>query len=365
MSMWQYWQRRKIRKQARHLAKGAQHVLRMRADLMAPALVARIEGAIARVLSAARGADMAALQLDMDQLNKGVGEHLPPLRWPALRENVEVITVAIAVAMAFRAYFIQPFKIPTGSMQPTLFGVQSVEHRNLTWLDRQPFSGARWLLTGMSFTTVRAAVSGYLADRIDHNDDDPVHVGVFIGGVRHQIPRQAVNQLRPGAFFRKGEILWRGRVILGDHVFVNKLIWHFRRPRRGEVMVFNTDGIADLPAGTHYIKRMVGLPGDDLSIAPPRVCTNGAPIAGIAGIDRVATRSNGYAGYTLAYAGSESRMKSPDAHIQLGADEFFALGDNTLNSRDSRYWGTVPRRNLVGPAFMVYWPLSRRWGLIE
>jgi signal peptidase I len=41
------------------------------------------------------------------------------------------------------------------------------------------------------------------------------------------------------------------------------------------------------------------------------------------------------------------------------------MGDNTRNSRDGRYWGAVPQANLVGPAFMVYWPVSRRWGLIR
>ena len=49
--------------------------------------------------------------------------------------------------------------------------------------------------------------------------------------------------------------------------------------------------------------------------------------------------------------------------MPLKEREYFALGDNTRNSRDGRYWGPVPQKNLVGPALLVYWPLSKRWGL--
>ncbi|HNT87073.1 MAG TPA: S26 family signal peptidase, partial [Candidatus Hydrogenedentes bacterium] len=45
----------------------------------------------------------------------------------------------------------------------------------------------------------------------------------------------------------------------------------------------------------------------------------------------------------------------PRDEVRLGAGEYFALGDNITNSRDSRYWGTVPERNLLGPACLVYW----------
>jgi signal peptidase I len=85
---------------------------------------------------------------------------------------------------------------------------------------------------------------------------------------------------------------------------------------------------------------------------------------------RIADQAPGYeAGYQLVdprTAGSDPcYLASPNQKVLLGPGEYLALGDNTTNSRDSRYWGPVRQRNLVGPACLVYWPFSKRWGLIE
>ena len=58
-------------------------------------------------------------------------------------------------------------------------------------------------------------------------------------------------------------------------------------------------------------------------------------------------------------------LQTPDAEFVVPKDEYFMLGDNTKYSSDSRIWGTVPRRNIVGKAFLVFWPFSRRWGLAD
>jgi len=155
-------------------------------------------------------------------------------------------------------------------------------------------------------------------------------------------------------------VIWSGVTHRGDHLFVNKVIWNFRRPRRDEIMVFTTDAIATLEPGTHYIKRMCGLPGERLAIHPPHLFINGEPVTGLRGISRVTSADKGYDGYKLAGLLTAENLEWPLRH-----DEYFAMGDNTGNSRDSRYWGPVPAKNLVGPAVFVYWPFSKRWGLIR
>ncbi len=55
----------------------------------------------------------------------------------------------------------------------------------------------------------------------------------------------------------------------------------------------------------------------------------------------------------------------PTVHITVPWHAYFALGDNSYNSLDSRYWGTVPEDDLVGQGFVVYWPFNRHWGLIR
>ncbi|MEI6217964.1 MAG: S26 family signal peptidase, partial [bacterium] len=61
----------------------------------------------------------------------------------------------------------------------------------------------------------------------------------------------------------------------------------------------------------------------------------------------------------------KSFINESNRNIHLKADEYLACGDNTRSSLDGRYWGPVPRNRLVGPALVVYWPLSKRWGHIS
>ena len=284
-----------------------------------------------------------------------------------LVENIEMLVVAIAVAMGLRAYFLQPFKIPTGSMQPTLNGITAVTTAP-TWSDRFPFKVGRFLLAGEWYTDVRAKASGRLGNPMEHASD-PSIVLFQIGGLMHRIPRDVLvgdanGNLQPpfhaDRMLDKGELLWAGRTQRGDHLFVNKVIWNFRRPRRDEVMVFTTDGIFSLEPGTHYIKRLVGMPGERVSIRPPNLVVNGRPQIGDFGIDRVTASINGYAGFQMA-----GHLDNPKLEWHLDHTQYFVLGDNTRNSRDSRYWGPVPQQNLVGPAVFVYWPISWRWGPIR
>lgn len=139
---------------------------------------------------------------------------------------------------------------------------------------------------------------------------------------------------------------------VGDHIFVEKIAYHFRSPRRGEIVVFRTDEIQKLPEfsrGKFYVKRVVGLPGERVGISPPHVLINGRAITSL---------STQYALPSSA-ASFETVLAKEDDSMQLGPDEYFVLGDNTLGSLDSRYWGAVRRKAIVGRVVKVYWPLDR------
>ncbi|HVM62126.1 MAG TPA: signal peptidase I [Verrucomicrobiae bacterium] len=152
--------------------------------------------------------------------------------------------------------------------------------------------------------------------------------------------------------------------LLGDHLFVDKLAYRLGPPRRGDIVVFRTDEIPDLAKssrGEYYAKRIVGLPGERVSIRPPYLYINGQRVTDPPIFQTVAQRDNGYSGFALIpqarYLGSESDS------VQLGADEYFVLGDNSPRSLDSRFWGPVPKRSIVGRVTKIYWP-SDRMGIV-
>ena len=126
-----------------------------------------------------------------------------------------------------------------------------------------------------------------------------------------------------------------------DRVLANRVILHFRDPKRGEVVVFETPEEAKrrCGAGGTFVKRIVGLPGETISERDGVIFVDGERL------DepwvRPDRRSTGSGGWVV-----------PPGH-------YFMMGDNRRNSCDSRVWGAVPRENLIGPVFAVYWPITR------
>ncbi len=123
-------------------------------------------------------------------------------------------------------------------------------------------------------------------------------------------------------------------IMPGDRVFANKFIYRFSEPERGDVIVFKYP----LDPSKNYVKRVIGLPGDKLEIKNGVVYIN----------DKVLSEPY------VAYPSSDNF--GPKV---IGEDELFAMGDNRINSEDSRFWGTVPMENLRGEAFLTFWPLNR------
>ncbi|OQX53746.1 MAG: signal peptidase I [Candidatus Omnitrophica bacterium 4484_213] len=166
-----------------------------------------------------------------------------------IREYGESILIAFVLAMFIRTFFVQAFKIPTGSMRPTL--------------------------------------------------------------------------------------------IEGDRILVNKLIYRFKEPRRGDIIVFRYP----LNPKRDFIKRLIGLEGETVEINNGNIFINGEPT------DNEILRKFYY--YNYGKYGKEG------VGVKVPERSFFVLGDNSAVSRDSRYWGFVWRRNLLGKAFLIYWPPKR------
>ena len=139
----------------------------------------------------------------------------------------------------------------------------------------------------------------------------------------------------------------------GDHVMMEDVTYFSRKPRRGDIVVFKTDGIASLPADQFYIKRIVGEPGDYLRISDGKLFINGAQVSLSNAIGEIL--------YDLPpMAGSFSLQ----TNVTVPSDCYFVLGDNATNSLDSRFWGSLPRRNIIGRISFCYWP-PRRSGVVK
>lgn len=130
----------------------------------------------------------------------------------------------------------------------------------------------------------------------------------------------------------------------GQFVLVSRVHYLFGEPQRGEVVVFNAPG--SRPDDPPLIKRLVGLPGERLELRDGQVYIDDVLL------DEPYLRE------------PCTQARCSDRVIELGEDEYFLMGDNRNNSRDSRAFGAVPRDRIVGEAVLRYLPLDR-WGLVK
>jgi len=140
----------------------------------------------------------------------------------------------------------------------------------------------------------------------------------------------------------------------GDRIFVNKFLYgaripltnirfpKLRNPERGDIIVFRSP----IEPNKYLVKRLIGLPGDVVLIKDNHLWINGAPLSEPLIIKKITYYNRGEFG---AVADS----------VKVPKDSFFVLGDNSLNSVDSRYWGFVPTKNVAGKVFIIHWPIKR------
>ena len=143
-----------------------------------------------------------------------------------------------------------------------------------------------------------------------------------------------------------------GTTISGDHFFVEGYAYWLKKPSRGDVIAFKTVDISPLlPADQIYLKRVVGVPGDVLSIRNGHLFNRDQQILEPAALAKLIV-TNPPVGNQPYLAASNDTFKVPEG-------QYFVIGDNTGNSFDSRFWGTVPEINIIGKVSKIYWPLKR------
>ncbi len=393
-------------------------------------------------------ADAPKLKLAVESLEgvlRATGGRIYPQG--ALVENVEFFVVAAIVILGLRAYFIQPFKIPTNSMWPTYYGMTAEVFKP----GEEPGGArklARLLTLGASNYTVRAPADGevliplFSDGTVAYSEKPGRSLFVFptlmreytfmVGGqqAKFTVPADFQGELgqvwdqsfkgSAGSFYaalraaaarttapehstfvvrggpqpvertvywlpigktvRKDEPILSFDILTGDLLFVDRITYNFIRPSIGSGFVFKTGNItgaamqeATRGVSQYYVKRLVGAPGDVLEIKEPVLYRNGEPITGSEAFGKNARREGLYPGYTNSPGGPviDDGVQEAGGSLPLGrkvtvpANSFFALGDNSPRSLDSRYWGFVPEKDVVGRPLFIYFPLTSRWGLAK
>jgi signal peptidase I len=143
-------------------------------------------------------------------------------------------------------------------------------------------------------------------------------------------------------------------LVPGQRVLVDRMVYHYRSVHRGDIIVFHRPE----PPNDVLIKRVVGLPGDLLSVRDGHLFVNGVRqkesfVDKVDGVTEPTDPADPYA------SGQPDAPWSLTQPFRVPAGQYFVMGDNRTDSSDSRYWGTVPRRSIIGRAFFTYWPIRR------
>lgn len=415
-------QEKKMRDNAGNWLELADKVYNYRRDVLPAAQVAELQGRSAELkaqLKERAGAEKLKLSIErLEEVLRRTGGAIYPKS--ALVENVEFFLVAALVILGIRTYFVQPFKIPTNSMWPTYNGMTpevftkaeeepsaaakvlrfaafgAVAKRvdapadgevllpvegfgsGRLFLQSRVVPGRTWLvfptqlkeyrlIVGRSEVTVQVPMDfdfeWAVRDAFFPNATSSKSGGAELLDIyNRQAGGQRPPYLRTGKQVKRGERLLSFDIITGDQLFVDRLSYHFVPPAVGSGFVFRTDNIPGIGVDQYYIKRLVGTPGDTLEIREPFLYRNGAPITGSVAFEKNGQRVERYAGYFHPPRQAGGNYLFPGEKVTIKKGEFFAMGDNSGNSQDSRYWGFVPGRDVVGRPLFVYYPFTKHWG---
>jgi signal peptidase I len=134
----------------------------------------------------------------------------------------------------------------------------------------------------------------------------------------------------------------------GDHVIMEGLTFLKRKPHRGDIIAFRSDGIVSLQSATIYDKRIVGEPGEHLRISDGKLYVNDVRV--------MITNGTGEIFYPLT---EQLESLNPKTDVTVPEGQYFVIGDNSTNSFDSRFWGCLPAKNIIGRIWFCYWPPQR------
>jgi signal peptidase I len=439
------WLMSKTVREAMTVHKHYRRLLAAQRDLLSPQAIVPVQGKLDELRAAVQEGHTGRINIKADELQQTAEKWLKPYPHASSRENVEVLLVALAVAMGIRTFFLQPFKIPTGSMQPTLYGVTSTpDFGNVLLLQRlqadsatvnkafaQQMQAQESVVISTGWERVKQWFEGISYVHVVAPEDcavkrvePPVKILIFnlkqsfwIGNPNDDSPGQEITLwfppdfgesdvgvrggFFPGRVYHKGQDILKMRVQAGDHLFVDRLTYNFRKPGRGEIAVFETKGIQndrmERAGDQFYIKRLVALPGEHVQIGNDRhLRINGVRLDastphfdGVYSFDpKKPPRESQYSGHLNDAMGTAYGINNlpyidlaplfPDeatvytnqivnvTNYATGEgeimDSYMVMGDNTCNSFDSRAWGPFPANNVIGKSFFVYWPLSPRFG---
>ena len=367
------------------------------------------------------------IQQAIDKIKKVLstcaGSFYPRSSWA---ENVESFLVVAILAIGIRTFFFQPFKIPTNSMYPTYNGMTYEIYHDEEAKPNKASQIGRWVLFGARYYEVKASVSGELLLPLFSQGEIGESYGYFknervrgrqwgisrsqkrkytmylgkvatgltvpadfsLYKVLHErfapevdsvvdwltrrnndqgiIYESGIPLLKTGVYFEKGDTVLAFDILTGDALFVDRFSYNFIQPDIGDPFVFRTRNINELtrmnggvPDDKYYIKRLVGRGDDKLEIKEPVLFRNDLPIEGVSVFNKNADREDEYEGYTNVRRLSEGSVES------IPPDHFYAMGDNSDESSDSRYFGYVPEAEVVGKAIFIYYPFSKNWGLAK
>ena len=406
---------KKLRKQAKELLHAAGKVYHYRRDVTSEARLQELEKTVGEVETMLKdpAADKVPFEAAMNRLDallrKIGGKIYPKTFWS---DNLEVILVAAILVIGVRTFFFQPFIIPTNSMYPTYSGMNSIVYEAKDDAPNAVGQVINKVLLGSKHKSVIAQNSGEILIPMGQTNNGPQifkervkgrkwlvlptpldEYTFYVGGEAHtlRVPAEFdMNKLLMESFAGNGAklvqshisktgVAWdvgrsveagdpiiRFDITLGDALFVDRISYHFRRPKAGEPFVFRTNAIREELGrltgdytDKYYIKRIGGVGGETLEIQDGTLLVNGEPRDEVEAFGRNATKEgeyNGYINHTLLAEGRE---------MQVPEGKFVALGDNSGNSLDSRYWGFVPDKSVIGKAIFIYYPFTKRWGVAE
>ena len=293
-------------------------LLAAQSDLLSASALAAVQVKLDELSAAIAEGHSGRMRVKAEELQFAAEKWIKPYPNAAWRENVEVLLVALAVALGIRTFFLQPFKIPTGSMQPTLFGVTvspdyspmwealnmgqddraRTEFQNAAKVEKSMVIPQGWQrikewFQGNSYVHFVAPTDGSIeaVGPVSHFLIFNLKQTFVFAGEEHTIwfppdygePPPGMNPLLyragllRGRVFHQGEDVIKLRVTAGDHLFVDRLSYNFHRPERGDIIVFQTSGIPEdkretygIPDDEFYIKRLVGLSGEKVQIGDDR-----------------------------------------------------------------------------------------------
>ena len=304
-------------------------------------------------------------------------------RFSMIREYLDIILVAGMVAFGLRALFFQPFKIPTSSMQPTLYGIHFVEKGSYPAVEKLP-AFLRYLLLSLRDAKAVSSSGGALSGEVKEANSILSESSIVkIGDDKFKLPGSPNKiyeyaKLYRNQYFAPGETIVDGYLSLGDHLFVDRISHFFSDVKRGDVLVFATDGIKSYDGrklsdtGAYYIKRLVGIPGDTIKFTDGQLMIRPAgekefrPAKSFGPeFERIYSFKGGYHGHQEDLGMIPIKYPQSGGEFTVPKDYYYMLGDNSRFSLDSRAWGLVPRKNIVGRAGVIFWPFSRRWGKVD